>query len=112
MKSLIAGLLLIGVATAQAADHQPCTDQMAKGEKCACKLGELHPTQSDVGMAHVAGILDDARDKAKKGKDGNTAAEVLQHHAEKSSTTVLVGHDGRFYVIDGPHHAVALLREL
>jgi len=113
MKSLIASLFFIGLAAAaQAADHRPCADDMTKGEQCSCKLGELHPTQPDVGMAHVDRILDKARSDAKKGRHGNTAAEVLRHHAEEKPTTVLIGPERRLFIVDGHHHAVALFREV
>lgn len=72
-----------------------------KGTRVEVKLSALRPTQLLVGMADVETRL------ARLNKDTN---KQLKAYTKKARASAVVGPDGNFYLVDGHHKSLALLK--
>lgn len=97
-------LFLIALATPSLARAELCTEEYLAGEKCRLQIKDLHPTQSDVGMAEVnfrRGRFHELKDHKK----------ALRSFLKKNRLRVVIGPAGEFFLIDGHHRATAMVKE-
>jgi hypothetical protein len=80
------------------AEAKPCSPDSPKGKKCSVALKDLHPTQFGMGMVDV---------KQKR-------AEILEggkDYLKESRAEVVIGPDGKYYLIDRHHTMRAAYHE-
>ena len=75
-----------------------CRASMPQGAVCACRLADLHPTQLAIGRLHVQELEQEGFD-------------ALAKHVAKPGehARVVFGPAGALYIVDGHHHAAAML---
>ncbi|MFC3533909.1 ParB-like protein [Vogesella facilis] len=86
---------------ARLAGAAPCLPDTATGEWCEAPLAALHPTQGGVGMLQVADEAEELR---------ALSADKLASKIRKKAIPVVIGPQGRLYLVDRHHFASALLR--
>jgi hypothetical protein len=102
---LILAVLNTSFISWPAAAKDECSAQSKIGDMCLCKISELHPTQTSVGMMEV-------RNKARKLKEemqrrsGPEFFNYLRRHNKVE--LIVIGPGGNFYIIDRHHLARAL----
>ncbi len=78
----------------------PCSIEMITGAKCTYKIEDLHPTQPEVGQYQVK----------KKVKEFESLSEhKIEKVIEKKIVPVVIGPEGKLYLIDHHHTSLALL---
>lgn len=92
---LLAVTLLALATPASAAD---CRSDTQPGTDCTCKLADLHPTQRAIGRLHVDELKAQGFDK------------LAEHVAKPDShAVVVIGPGNLLYLVDGHHHARAMI---
>ncbi|SCK05092.1 ParB-like protein [Vogesella sp. LIG4] len=79
----------------------PCQPDTPAGDWCDTPLAALHPTQGGVGMLQVADEAEALR---------GLSADKLAAKIRKKVIPVVIGPQGRLYLVDRHHFASALLR--
>jgi hypothetical protein len=81
-----------------------CNASTGVGDKCVCKLSELHPTQSTLGLLEV---------KVRQEKLNKKSLKDLEEYKRKEEHAIQVvrGPDGLLYIIDH-HHLVRIFLEV
>ena len=95
---LLLGGLLANVVVA-APQHEACRPSLAVGSVCEAQLADLHPTQFGVGLLEVAQTK---RELLKKTPAG------VQQVVSKKQIAVVIGPDGRLWLVDRHHLSRAL----
>lgn len=82
-----------------------CSAQSMKGERCLCKVLDLHPTQASVGMAEVQSKARKLKEEIQRRSDEGLLSYLLKHNKEEP---IVIGPGGVFYITDHHHQARAL----
>ncbi|MGV0950092.1 MAG: ParB-like protein [Azonexus sp.] len=93
------GALLAAGGVAAAPDYAGCHPRLAVGTVCEADLAQLHPTQFGVGLLQVA------REKRELARQRPSS---LQKTVLKKRIAVVIGPDGRFWLVDRHHLSRAL----
>ena len=72
----------------------PCHSDLAVGSRCRLAINELHPTQPGVGLLQVEQEVEKLRHKS---------AKKLWALAQKKRIPVVIGPDGRYWLVDRHH---------
>lgn len=87
-------------------DHlDDCTPKSAQGSICKLKVSKLKPTQNGVGMDEIAVKK---QKLAKKSKN----LQKLKDYLIQRAIPIIIGNDGKFYLIDHHHLAFSVWEEL
>ncbi|MGZ3694023.1 MAG: ParB-like protein [Bdellovibrionota bacterium] len=89
------------LAWTTAAQADPCDPEMQAKEKCRLELSKLKPTQGAVGRREVERLKVELTEMAKD-------PEELKEYLKGKRIEVIIGPGGKYHIIDGHHHAVAL----
>jgi len=81
-------------------DLPPCTIKMVVGTKCIYSIEKLHPTQPEVGQYQI-------EQKVKEFKA--LSDKKIEAVIEKKIVPVVIGPEGKLYLIDHHHNSLALL---
>jgi len=84
----------------------PCTPWAAgntpeKGQQFDFEIDQLHPTQNQIGMDDVTRRMESLRLKS---------AKQLKAYLKNPQVSVVIGPDRKFYIVDGHHKCLALLK--
>ncbi len=93
------GLLVAAGCAAAAPEAPPCSPQAAVGSVCESDLARLHPTQFGVGELQVA---QEKKELARK-SPGKLRKTILD-----KKIAVVIGPDGKFWLVDRHHLSRAL----
>lgn len=99
MKARLAVACLLSALACGAARAQECA-ALPKPDACACPLASLRPGQMSVGLVEVQEFVEGIR---------RLSPAEREAYPAKHQTRVVVAPDGTPYVVDGHHHARAML---
>ena len=94
-------ILSLGLNAFGEAKLPPCSIEMIAGAKCTSKIEDLHPTQPEVGQYQV---------KKKVEEFENLSEHEIEKVIEKKIVPVVIGPEGKLYLIDHHHNSLALLK--
>jgi len=97
--------LIISFVGQRALAKDVCDAHSTKGERCLCKVSDLHPTQASVGMAEVRIKAQKLKDEVQGRSDKGFLGYLLKHNKEEP---IVIGPGGVFYITDHHHQARAL----
>ena len=97
--------LIISFVSQAGLAEDVCDAQSTKGDICLCKLTDLHPTQTSVGLAEVRIKAEKLKDEIQRRSQREFLKYLLKHNKEEP---VIIGPGGIFYITDHHHLARAL----
>jgi hypothetical protein len=103
--ALLCVALIISFVSQAGLAKDVCNAQSTKGDICLCKLTDLHPTQTSVGLAEVRIKAEKLKDEIQRRSQQEFLKYLLKHNKEEP---VIIGPGGIFYITDHHHLARAL----